>query len=141
MDTFTVYLFVRDRSRTQSAASLEQRLAAQQALRDELLSTGNVRVTALPDEADMQVEITNVVGTYERHAGTTARGEAHRVLIIRLLIGNEPVEFVCSDGIGNVPAERHAARRVLVWLNNLAAYQSGAGRTLAAGLTLNLSTN
>jgi len=141
MDTFTVYLFVRDRSRTHSAASLEQRLAAQQALREELLSTGNVRVTALPYEADLQVEITNVVDTYERPTGVMARGEAHRVLIIRLLIGDEPVEFVCSDGIGNMPAERHAARRVLVWLNNLAAYQNRAERTLATGFTLNLSAN
>jgi hypothetical protein len=141
MDTFTVYLFVRDRSRTHSAASLQQRLAAQQALREELLSTGSVRVTALPYEADLQVEITNVVDTYERPTGVTARGEAHRVLIIRLLIGDEPVEFVCSDGIGNMPAERHAARRVLVWLNNLATYQNRAERTLATGFTLNLSAN
>jgi hypothetical protein len=140
MDTFTVYLFVRDRSRTQSASSLDQRLAAQQALREELVSMG-VRVTALPYEADLQVEVTNVLGTYERSDDGMPRGDHHRVLIIRLLIGDEPVEFVCSDGIGNMPAERHAARRVLVWLNNLATYQNRAERTLATGFTLNLSAN
>jgi len=143
MDTFTVYLFVRDRPHTQSPIAIEGRLQALQALRDELVALGSVRVTALPYEADLQVEITNVFGTNEvPHRATSSCGsESQRVLIIRLLIVNEPVEFVCADGIGNVPAERHAARRVLVWLHNLSAYQSRAAQEPYGSLTVNLSAN
>jgi hypothetical protein len=141
MDTFTVYLFVRDRSHTQSPIAIERRLQAQQALRDELVAL-NVRVTALPDEADLQVEITNVFGTNEETHGAMPRGgDSQRVLIIRLLIANEPVEFVCADGIGNVPAECHAARRVLVWLHNLPAYQNRPAHEARGGLTASLSRN
>jgi hypothetical protein len=142
MDTFTVYLFVRDAARTQSPTAMERRLQALQSLRDELVTLGGVRVTALPYEADLQVEITNVFGTDEGPGGAARSGGAgHRVLIIRLLIADEPVEFVCSDGIGNVPAERHAARRVLVWLHNLTEYQARAGREAMSGLTVSLSMN
>jgi hypothetical protein len=143
MDTFAVYLFVRDAARIQSPTAMERRLQALQSLRDELVALGGVRVTALPYEADLQVEITNVFGTNEGPGGVAARtgGAGHRVLIIRLLIADDPVEFVCSDGIGNVPAERHAARRVLVWLHNLTEYQARAGREAMSGLTVSLSTN
>jgi hypothetical protein len=142
MDTFTVYLFVRDAALIQSAAAMKRRLQALQALREELVMLDGVRVTAVPDEADLQVEITNVFGTNERSEGAIRNtGTGQRVLIIRLLIADEPVEFVCSDGIGNVPAERHAARRVMVWLHNLTAYQARAGRELVNGLTVTLSTN
>ena len=142
MDTFTVYLFVRDRTHTQSPIAIEGRLQALQALRDELVALGSVRVTALPYEADLQVEITNVFGTNEvPHRATSCGSESQRVLIIRLLIVNEPVEFVCADGIGNVLAERHAARRVLVWLHNLSAYQSRAAQEPYGSLTVNLSAN
>jgi hypothetical protein len=139
MDTFTVYLFVRDRS--QSAATIERRLQSLKALREELVALG-VQVTALPDEADLQVEVRNVFGTTEGPGGKTHAGsDSHRVLIVRLLIGDDPVEFVCSDGIGNVPAERHAAKRVLVWLQNLALYQDRASKPMVSGLTVCLSTN
>ena len=142
MDTFTVYLFVRDAARTQSRTAMERRLQAQQALREELVALGGVRITALPYEADLQVEVTNVFGTNEGPGSAIRTADAgQRVLIIRLLIADELVEFVCSDGIGNVPAERHAARRVLVWLHNLAGYQPHAGRELMGGLTVSLSTN
>jgi len=140
MDTFTVYLFVRDRSGQQSPLAMARRLDALQALREELIALG-VRVTALPFEADLQVEITSVSGLNEEPHGATGRGPAERVLIIRLMIANEPVEFVCSDGIAQAPAERHAARRVLVWLNNLATYQNRAGRQAVGTLTVSLSTN
>jgi hypothetical protein len=140
MDTFTVYLFVRDRSAHQSPLAITGRLQALQALREELVALG-VRVTALPFEADLQVEITNVIGLKDEPCSATGRGQAERVLIIRLLIANEPVEFVCSDGIGQIPAERHAARRVLVWLNNLTTYQNRPGREGYGALTVNLSTN
>jgi len=139
MDTFTVYLFVRDRS--QSSVTIERRLQSLKALREELVSLG-VQVTALPDEADLQVEIRNVFGTSEGPGGKPLAGsDGHRVLIIRLMIGDDPVEFVCSDGIGNMPAERHAAKRVLVWLHNLDLYQNRASKPVVSGLTVCLSTN
>ena len=135
-----VYLFVRDRSGNQSPLAIARRLHALQALRDELVAL-DVRVTALPFEADLQVEITNVLGLSDEPRTAMGKSPAERVLIIRLLIADEPVEFVCSDGIGQVPAERHAARRVLVWLNNLTAYQNRAGREAFGQLTTTLSTN
>jgi hypothetical protein len=143
MDTFAVYLFVRNTARTHSPAAMERRLQALQALREELVELDGVRITALPYEADLQVEITNVFGANEGPGGPIRTADAgHRVLIVRLLIADEPVEFVCSDGVGNVPAERHAARRVLVWLHNLAEYRSRAGREMAGGgMTVCLSTN
>jgi hypothetical protein len=142
MNTFTVYLFVRNTARTQSPTAMERRLQALQTLREELVALDGVRITALPYEADLQVEITNVFGANEGPAGAIRTADAgHRVLIVRLLIADEPVEFVCSDGIGNVPAERHAARRVLVWLHNLAEYRPHAGRQVTGGLTVSLSTN
>ena len=140
MDTFTVYLFVRDRSQSTNV-TIERRLQSLKALREELVALG-VRVTALPDEADLQVEIRNVFGTNEGPGGKPLAGsDGHRVLIIRLLIAEEPVEFVCSDGIGNVPAECHAAKRVLVWLHNLAQCHDRAAKPIVAGFTVNLSTN
>jgi hypothetical protein len=142
METFTVYLFVRDKSGSQSALATRRRLEALQALREELAAVGNVRVTALPYEADLQVEIRNVFSTNEEPPGSRAHGaKEHRVLIIRMLIADEPVDFVCADGIGSVPAEHHAAKRVLVWLYNLTQYQSRASRPTIAGLTVNLCTN
>ena len=142
MDNFTVYLFVRDAARIQSPAAMERRLRALQALREELIALGGVRITALPYEADFQVEITNVLGPNGGPDGAIrTAGDGHRVLIIRLLIADEPVEFVCSDGIGKAPAERHAARRVLVWLHNLADYQSRAAREVVSGMTVSLCTN
>jgi hypothetical protein len=137
MDTFTVYLFVRDRSQSHPPIAIEPRLQAQQALKEELVALGNVRVTALPHEADLQVEIKNVFGTNEGSAPGNSRA-GHRVLIIGLLIGDELVEFVCADGIGNVPAEHHAAKHVLVWLHNLTHYQARAGGQV---MTVNLCMN
>ena len=141
MDTYTVYLFVRDRSHSHPPIAIEPRLQAQQALKEELVALGNVRVTALPHEADLQVEIKNVFGTDEGPVPRNSRA-GHRVLIIGLLIGgHELVEFVCADGIGNVPAEHHAAKRVLVWLHNLTHYQARAGEQVMTGFTVNLSMN
>src|SRR5439155_26367337 len=87
MDTFTVYLFVRDAARTQSPTAMERRLQAQQALREELVALGGVRITALPYEADLQVEVTNVFGTNEGLGGAIRSADAgHRVLNFRLII-------------------------------------------------------
>ena len=74
MDTFTVYLFVRDRSGQQSPLAMARRLDALQALREELIALG-VRVTALPFEADLQVEITSVSGLNARATGVLVEGK------------------------------------------------------------------
>jgi hypothetical protein len=138
MDNFTVYLFVRDNSRSQPPVAIRRRLHALNSLREELAALGNVRVTAVPHEADLQVEIKNVFSGDENRAGTKPHGAAaDRVLIIRMMIADEPVEFVCADGIGNVPAEHHAAKRVLVWLYSLMACHPRAGGSLLAGMSFN----
>jgi hypothetical protein len=139
MDTFSVYLFVREKSKSHPPIAIQRRLQALQALRDELTALGNVRVTALPHEADLEVEIRNVFVTNEGPVGR--QGNEHRVLIVRLMIGDEPVEFLCADGIGNVPAEHHAAKRVLVWLYNLTEYHCRASRRLPSDLSVELCAN
>ncbi len=141
MDTFSVYLFVRDKSQAHPPIAIKRRLQALQALREELTALGNVRITALPHEADLQVEIKNVFVTNEGPVTGRRREVEHRVLVVRILIANEPVEFLCADGIGNVPAEHHAAKRVLVWLYNLAEYHCRASRRLPTELTVELCAN
>ncbi len=112
MGAYTVYLFVRTNADREPAAVTERRLQALQALRDELVRVG-VRVTPLPGHADLDVEITNVFGTGDHSA------DAQRVLIVRISVGDERLDFVCSDGLGRVSAEQHAAKRILVWLDSL----------------------
>ena len=141
MDTFSVYLFVRDKSQLHPPIAIKRRLQALQALREELTALGNVRITALPHEADLQVEIKNVFVTNEGPVTGRRREVEHRVLVVRILIANEPVEFLCADGIGNLPAEHHAAKRVLVWLYNLAEYHCRASRRLPTELTVELCAN
>ena len=115
MTGFTVYLFVRAPQSLQgspgdAATSAGRRLNALHVLRDELVALG-IRVAPVPDLADLQVEITNVFATRE---ATTD----HRVVMVRLAFGNERLEFVCSDGVGRVPAERQAAKRIVAWLDS-----------------------
>ena len=115
MTGFTVYLFVRAPQSTQGASAsdaataTERRLTALHVLRDELVALG-IRVAPVPDVADLHVEITNVFATRD---GATD----HRVVMVRLAIGNERLEFVCSDGVGRVQAERQAAKRIVAWLD------------------------
>jgi hypothetical protein len=141
MDTFSVYLFVRDKSESHPPIAIKRRLHALQALREELTALGNVRVTALPHEADLQVEIKNVFVTNEGPRAGRRKPAEHRVLVVRLLIADEPVEFLCADGVGKLPAEHHAAKRVLVWLYNLAEYHCRASRRLPVELSVELCAN
>lgn len=132
MGAFTVYLFVRAGDRDAIGAT-ERRLRALHALREELLRAG-VRVTPMPGSADLDVEITNVFGGDDRIA------DPSRVLIVRLTAGDERVDFVCSDGIGRVSAEHHAAKRILVWLDSLSRGHWG-DHPLPAELTTQLLTD
>jgi hypothetical protein len=111
MSTFSVYLFVRAAGEADSTSAL-RRLQAVQALRDELVSLG-VTVSAVPNGADLSVEITNVFGTTEDSR------PSRRVVVVRIAVGDERMDFVCSDGIGRGSAERHAAKRIMVWLDSL----------------------
>lgn len=130
MTGFTVYLFVRGGDRVPTA-SAERRLQALGALREELLRAG-VRVTPMPGHADLDVEITNVFGSGEHTDG-------HRVIIVRLSVGDDRLDFVCSDGIGRVSAEHHAAKRIVVWLESL-LQGDFAQHTLTRALCAHLSS-
>jgi hypothetical protein len=135
MTGFTVYLFVRAAQTLHggpgdAATSTERRLNALHVLRNELVALG-IQVAPVPDLADLQVEITNVFATRE---ATTD----HRVVMVRLSIGSERLEFVCSDGVGRVPAERQAAKRIVAWLDSPGV--AGALR-LPQALTAGLSTH
>jgi hypothetical protein len=140
MRAFTVYLFVRGAADEDLPAIAARRLQALQALRDELLVHG-VHVTTVPAEADLAVEITNVFAIDEdpplARVRRRVRGKSRpRVLIVRLSNGNDRMDFVCSDGIGRVPAEQHAAQRIMMWLDHPAdPNRSGFPRSATAELT------
>lgn len=108
MTAFTVYLFVRTSDETLSAAT-NRRLHALQVLRDELTSVG-IRVVAVPDHADLEVEIKDVFAPHENESD-------QRVLVVRLSMDDERLDFVCADGAGRASAEQLAAKRVLEWLD------------------------
>jgi|SRR5215813_12726616 len=120
MTPFSVYLVVRNTPESNKSHVLDRRLRALRTLHEELRSLG-IHVTAMPDRADLEVEITNVFVAGESQ--TLARVDAGsatergRIISIRLSVADEHVELVCSDGMGRVPAERHAAQRILMWLD------------------------
>jgi len=120
MTPFTVYLVMRNTPDTNRAQLMDRRLRSLRALHDELLAVG-IRVTPLPDLADLEVEITNVSvageGRAPSHAETTIRAERGHILSIRLSVSGERVELVCSDGTGRETAEHFAAQRILIWLD------------------------
>jgi hypothetical protein len=124
MTPFTVYLAVRNTRPGNKSDAMDRHLCALRALHDELLAVG-IRVTPLPDLADLGVEITNVFVAGDSHAGRPAAehpqmsAEGERIMSIRLSAADEHVELVCSDGMGRVPAERHAAQRILMRLDGL----------------------
>lgn len=121
MDRINVYLSVRS---TEDVGAAERRRAqALQALREELLGLGVVSVTAAPEQAELHVEVTNVVA-----------GAAQRVLMLRLSVEDEKFDFVCSDGSGSVTAEHQAARRIQTWMHGWSAK-----REAHAGVAVDLS--
>jgi hypothetical protein len=122
MTPFAVYLLVRTTADGAKPHATDRRLQALRALHEELTNIG-IRVTAMPDRADLEAEITNVFLAGEGHASggraeTCSLVERGRIMSIRLSVGDEHLEFVCSDGTGRVPAERHAAQRIMMWLDN-----------------------
>jgi hypothetical protein len=94
---------------------MERREHALVALREELLQLGDLRVSPSPNDADLQVEILNLLGTDEgpmaRAAQRSARmPDRRRILIVRVSRDSDRFDFVCSDG--SASAERQAARRI-----------------------------
>ena len=113
-----MYLVVRNTPDGNKSHMMDRRLRALRALHDELTAIG-IRVTPLPERADLEVEITNVFVAGEHRAEASALTERGRIMSIRLSVSDEHVELVCSDGMGRVPAERYAAQRIMMWLDGL----------------------
>jgi hypothetical protein len=111
-----VYLFTQ--STTDIAPPMRQRREnALVALRDELLRLGDLRVSPSPQDADLQVEILNLLGVDEGPIARAAQRaervpERRRILIVRVWRDTDRFDLVCSDGAGSASAERQAARRI-----------------------------
>jgi len=128
--TAAVYLFVRTPPEGPSSAAALRRLKALQELRDELRRAG-VIVVASPERSALQVEITNVFASDDN-----ARVRDGRVIIVRLSAGDERMDFVCTDGCRNVPAERQAARRICLRLETLDRRAAAQATRLPEALTV-----
>jgi hypothetical protein len=99
-----------------SEALTRLRADALRALGNELASLRGVRVSALPQEADLDVEITNVMRVDEGLAPRAGGGGRPRILVVRLCRRGERLDIVCTDGRSAMPAERQAARRIQGWV-------------------------
>ncbi|MGE3179035.1 MAG: hypothetical protein AB7O32_16310 [Vicinamibacterales bacterium] len=109
-----VYLFTHPFTDAPAQAAL-LRLNALRALRDELSGLPGVRVSPMPQGADLEVEITNVIASEEPPAAI-GRDASQRILVVRMGRNGERLDFVCSDGRGDSTAERQAARRIRNWV-------------------------
>jgi hypothetical protein len=98
-----------------SEAVSKLRADALHALRDELASLADIRVSPVPQGADLDVEITSVLRVEERPRTRADEGR-QRILVIRLGRNGERLDFVCTDGRSAMPAERQAARRIRGWV-------------------------
>ena len=122
MNPVSVYLYSHSTSTAGGSSVDQRRLHAMLALRDELLALGGVRLSAAPQEADLQVEIVNLLRLDDGPtAAVDATGRHHdperrRILVVRIAFDQERLDFVCSDGLGSVSAESQAARRIHTWV-------------------------
>ena len=110
----TVYLYMHPFDDAPQGAAL-LRLNALRSLRDELAALQGVRVSPVPQGADLEVEITNVIATDDGH-GALNRDDCQHILVVRMSRNGERLDFVCSDGRGTFSAERQAARRIRNWV-------------------------
>lgn len=110
----TVYLYMHPLDHAGERQTLA-RLNALRALRDELSAYPGLQVSAMPQAADLEVEIVNIVGSDEP-AGVLRGDPGQRILVVRMMRGGERMDFVCSDGRGELTAERQAARRIRNWI-------------------------
>ncbi len=109
-----VYLFMHPFDDAPASAAL-LRLNALRSLRDELAGLPGVRVSPMPQGADLEVEITNVIASDDA-PGALSREHCQRILVVRMGRNGERLDFVCSDGRGDSTAERQAARRIRNWV-------------------------
>jgi hypothetical protein len=109
-----VYLFMHPFENAPASAAL-LRLNALRTLRDELSGLPGVRVSPMPQGADLEVEITNVIAS-DDVPGALTRDSGQRILVVRMGRNGERLDFVCSDGRGASTAERQAARRIRNWV-------------------------
>jgi len=110
----TVYLYMHPLDDAGERPTLV-RLDALRALREELSMYAGLRVSATPRGADLEVEIVNVV-PQDDAVGTLGRESGQRILVIRMSRNGERLDFVCSNGRGELTAERQAARRIRNWV-------------------------
>jgi len=115
MSASTVYLFVRTPPDGPTSPLALRRLKALQELRDELRRRGDVIVTAAPQHAESQVEITNVFASEDN----PLLRDCGRVIVLRLSAGDERLDFVCADAPAGRSAEQQAAGRICVWLERV----------------------
>jgi hypothetical protein len=121
MKSLKVFLFCQSTSGDGTSRDDRRRLPAMKALRDELLTFG-IGVSAAPQDTDLQVEIAHVLGIEEGPLVRSARDasrlpERPRTVVVRVSADDDQQsDLVCVDGIGNMTAERQAARRIQAWL-------------------------
>jgi hypothetical protein len=108
----TVYLFMNP-AVPPLRSPAPRRLGALNRLRDELAALPGVQVSPIPQGADLEVELMNVIGADDTTVGGPA--DHHRILVVRLGRNGERIDFVCSDG-DHASAELQAARRIRNWV-------------------------
>lgn len=110
----TVYLYMHPIDHAGERQTLV-RLNALRALRDELSTYPGLQVSAMPQASDLEVEVVNIVGS-DDPTGALRGDHGQRILVVRMTRGGERMDFVCSDGRGELTAERQAARRIRNWI-------------------------
>ncbi len=122
MRSLNVFLFSQATSSEGAMSPADRRrLPAMKALHHELLTLG-IGVSAAPQDTDLQVEIAHVLGIEEGPMVRMARDASRlpdrpRTIVVRVSADDrQESDLVCVDGVGNMTAERQAARRIQAWL-------------------------
>jgi hypothetical protein len=96
-----------------------RRSDALQALRDALIGLDGFFVSETSRDAQLHIEITDVLGLDDGPIVRSARRssripERHRVLIVRLIDNGETLDLVCRDRL-EITAEHQVADRIHAW--------------------------
>lgn len=119
MTSMNVFVSMHPKPDDAAPLTARRRSDALQALREALSGLEGLLVSTTPHEAEVQVEITDVLGLDDgpilRSARRSSRiPERHRVLIVRLIDDGETYDLVCSDHLG-ITAEHQVAGRIHAW--------------------------